>query len=329
MPLPPAALWKEPVRRALAAYRETLVRSVAGKLLQPRNSWPVQELITRIVDTLEDVPLIDRRLRHLPRVQRKLLALIGHSSNLVWNLGNLVELLMALGEQDGLHPVLDLLGAGLLFPVVAEDGPTQTFNDLQHWLSFGAAQELVVLAHPLAAQRALGGDLGLDCCPGATEAVASPVEADGLDWPLRLAVLWQQLSTAPLRRTQQGEFFKRDLERLSSDPLLNASPSEGVPGLPDMGFLTVCLGETLGLVRETEGEVRAGSFPTSWEEGLPAGTAPVRAMGRPGCDSGVAAGTSSLLAARGHAALAQDVMGEHLPAGPGLAVAGGANVPGC
>ena len=93
-------------------------------------------------------------------------------------------------------------------------------------------------------------------------------EADGLEWPLRLSVLWQQVATTPLRRTQQGEFFKRDLERLGNDPLLNPPSAEGLPTPPDAGFLAVALAEATGIVREVDGELRAGTLPQRWEEGL-------------------------------------------------------------
>src|SRR3712207_7873491 len=49
------------------------------------------------------------------------------------------------------------------------------------------------------------------------------LEADGLEWVLRLGVLWQQAATAPFRRTLQGGFFKRDLERDRKSTRLNSS----------------------------------------------------------------------------------------------------------
>src|SRR5262249_54431524 len=60
---------------------------------------------------------------------------------------------------------------------------------------------------------------------------------DGLEWLLRLGVLWQQASAAPFRRTQQGGLFKRDVERLEEGPLLNGPPPDrpprgGGPGVP-------------------------------------------------------------------------------------------------
>jgi hypothetical protein len=85
---------------------------------------------------------------------------------------------------------------------------------------------------------------------------------------LRLAVLWQQVAAAPLRRTQQGGFFKRDLERLEQDTLLNAPPADHLVDVPDVAFLTIALAELEGMVEEVEGELRARALPATWENGL-------------------------------------------------------------
>jgi hypothetical protein len=94
------------------------------------------------------------------------------------------------------------------------------------------------------------------------------MEADGLEWLLRLAVLWQQVAAGPLRRTQQGGFFKRDVERLGQDPLLTSPPADKLVDVPDPGFLVEALAEWEGVVVEVEGELRAGRLPPSWDVGL-------------------------------------------------------------
>ena len=42
--------------------------------------------------------------------------MIGHSRQPSWDLGNLIEMLVALGSADGIQPVFELLNAGLLYP---------------------------------------------------------------------------------------------------------------------------------------------------------------------------------------------------------------------
>src|SRR5207248_1337907 len=163
------------------------LRRVAARLIKPRSQWPADELVARCAATANDITVIDRRLRDLDPAGRQLLALVGHSRQPQWGMGSLVELLIALGHEDGLAPVL--------------------------------------------------------------------------------AVLWQQVASAPLRLTQQGELFKRDLDRLGQDPLLNAPSAEGLPSPPDAGLLAVALGVAAGILHDGDGELRAGDLPAAWEDG--------------------------------------------------------------
>src|ERR1051326_2376153 len=118
MPLVEPASWSERLRQTLACYDEPLLRQVAAKLYRPRSQWPVDELIDRCLQTLDNAPVLDRRLQDLDPPARQLLALIGHSRQPTWPVGNLVEVLVMLGHADGLTPVRQLLEAGLLYPQI-------------------------------------------------------------------------------------------------------------------------------------------------------------------------------------------------------------------
>jgi hypothetical protein len=284
MPAPVPASWSDPLRRTLACYDEPLLREVAGRLIKPRNQWPVDDLIERMLDATANPAVVDRRLRELETAGRQALALIGHSRQPAWALGNLVEMLMALGHADGLKPLFDLLSAGLLYPSLSAGARVRSF---EQWLAHPGSGGLTVFTLPAIATRAVGEDLGLPDltapepdeigsaggpagAPG-TPGRAGPTqarEADGLEWLLRLGVLWQQVSAAPLRRTMQGGFFKRDQERLEQDPLLNSPPADRTVDVPDLGFLIASLAELAGVVREADGELRAGALPAAWESGL-------------------------------------------------------------
>jgi hypothetical protein len=303
MAVPEASTWFTLLRRTLAAYDEPLLRLVVGRLLKPRNQWPVDELIERIAAAAANPAVLDRRLQELEPACRQLLALIGHSRQPVWEVGNLVELALALGNVDGLKPVFTLLEAGLLFPTLgaepggpAVEGTPPKVKTFEQWLGFPGPGGLTVFAPPLVAGRAIGEKLGLpdlskplpviesspiaDGAPAdapppapANEPVSIPyspfsslqpaLEADGLEWLLRLAVLWQQVSSAPLRRTQQGGFFKRDAERLGQDPLLNGPPADRQADVPDLGFFVEALAERANVVTVVDGEVRPGTLPIS------------------------------------------------------------------
>jgi len=260
--------WTEQLRQTLHSYDEGLLRQVANRLCKPRNHWPVDELIDRCLAAVGNPAVVDRRLKELDEPGRNLLALIGHSRQPRWQVGNLVELSVALGNSDGLQAVQTLFEAGLLYPELT---PRSRIKQFDQWL--GKGNSLWAYVHPATGARTLEFDAQLPKCPGTQTLTGSGRhqvhEADGLEWPLRLAVLWQQVAAAPLRRTQQHDFFKRDLERLRSDPLLTGAPADNLGDLPDPGLLAVSLALAQELIHDKDGELVAGAFPSAWQESLP------------------------------------------------------------
>lgn len=255
--------WTERLVQTLHRYDEPLVRRVCERLFKPRNQWPTEELIERAAGTVANAAVIDRRLQGLEPAGRKLLAAIGHSRQPRWRLGGLMEVLSALERNADVRPVLELLESGLLFPDLSES--KGRLRGFEPWLGTAAAP--AVFAHPLVTERALGEDLGLPDFPIAPAPAGGVHEADGLEWPLRLAVAWQLVAAGPLRRTQQGDFFKRDLDRLRGDPVLNAAPADHLAEMPDAALLAVELAAALGLLREADGELTAAEAP-AWDQGL-------------------------------------------------------------
>jgi hypothetical protein len=259
------AAWTERLRDALGRYDDPLVRQVAAKLIRPRNEWPIDDLIDRCVAASANPVLIDRRLKELDPACRRLLALVAHSRQPRWRLGSLLEMLAALGHAEGPRPVFTLFEHCLLFPELPANGPK--LRSFEQWLGQASATGFTVFAHPFVASRALGEDLGLPVLTS-EDAFLSAQEADGLEWPLRLAVVWQQTGAAPLRRTQSGDFFKRDLDRLRADPLLAGRGGDALAELPDAGVLAVYLAALEGILHDHDGELTAGTFPAAWEGGL-------------------------------------------------------------
>jgi len=271
---PPAESLTEQFRRTFLCYDESLLRQVAQKLCRPRNQWPASELIDRIQAALANPVVVDRRLKELPAACRQALALIAHSRQPSWKVGSLVEMLIALGHSDGLAPILDVLQRGLLVPEMppwtpATDSPPVRLRlkSFETWLGRSQPTPQRVIASPLATARALGEDLGLPECPGESPMTdgrgSAPQEADGLEWPIRLVVLQQQVALGPLRRTQQRDFFKRDLERLRGDTLLAATPDAPATIL-DIGLFTVGLALAVGLLHEEDAELAARETSMAW-----------------------------------------------------------------
>jgi len=252
------------VRTALARYDEPLLRAVAARLFKPRSQWPADELIARAADTLANAPVLDRRLKELPAAPRQLLAVAGLGRRPDWPVGQLLALLGALGHNEGLAPIHALLDSGLAVPVLADEG--RSIRSWDDWL--GAAPTAARLYVPATvADRAARDGTGLPQLPGKKFDPKAVHAGDGLEWPLRLGVLWQQLRAAPIRLTQADALFKRDLVRLQEDPLL-AAPLPDPAEVPDLGVLVMGLGLATGLFVASGGELRAAEFPPSWDAGL-------------------------------------------------------------
>src|SRR3954447_3317174 len=188
--------WAERLTATLSRYDEALVRKVAGRLLKPRNFWPVDDLINRCVETINNPAVLDRRLDDLAPASKQVLALIGHSRQYVWSLGNLVYAVMALGNEDGLAPLFDLLEAGLLFPVMNLSPQSKArLGSFGYWVTTAGTEGLDVFSPPMIAGRLLGVDFGLpDLSSPAESALATPpaaLESDGLELLLRVGVFWQ------------------------------------------------------------------------------------------------------------------------------------------
>ena len=264
MPVTPDDHWSDRCRAALTAYSEPLLRAVAARLVKPRVNQPADELIEKSVGVFANPPVIDRRLRDLPEPARRLFALVGLSRQHRWKVGHLITLLSALGHHEGFAPVADALGAGLLFPELPPGHPP--LEDFSAWLATGGGMSAEVFAHPAVSSRARAEDLGLPDLGSADHETPGPVRAaDGLDWVLRLAAVWQQVLAGPVRFTQANTLFKKDLTRLQADEML-AAPSADVPvQVADAGVLALLWAVAARLLADDGGELKAIAFPPTWD----------------------------------------------------------------
>jgi hypothetical protein len=265
--MPPSSTdpWTDRVRDALNCYDESLRRVVAWKLVKPRTAIPVEDLVEKSVATLLNPPVVDRRIKDLSVPARMLLALVGVSRRPTWAVGHLITLLSTLGHNEGYAPVVELLDAGLLYP---DRPPTAgALHHFEGWLTQAGGLHATVFAHPGVAARVRGEDFALPELPG--ESLGGvPRTADGLDWLLRLAVVWQQVDESPVRLTQSNTLFKRDLGRLQTDGLLNTAPPDQLDAVAEPGVLALFWARTAGLLTESDGELRASPFPISWGSNL-------------------------------------------------------------
>ncbi len=268
MPSPADPDWSSLCREALARYGEPLLRAVADKLVRPRTKMPADELLDKAAATITNPPVIDRRIKEQPDAGRKLLALVGLSRQPRWKVGHLLTLLSALDHNDGFTPVQELLEAGLLFPELDPHAPPVT--DFTAWYGAAGTNAAVVFVHPGVAARARGEDLGLPNLSGGRQPPVSARTADGLEWPLRLAGVWQQVHADPVRLTQGNTLFKRDLQRLQTDPVLAAPPVDQLAQVADPGVLALLWAKASGLLADRDGTLTAATFAGAWDGPLAA-----------------------------------------------------------
>ena len=262
-----AADWPARVRAALTRYPEDYLRAVAGRLVNPRNQWPVDHLRDRMAEALANAPVIDRRLRSLTAESRQALAVLAACRCPSLSVAALVELLAALGSGAGLEPLARLIDEGLVFPDPerSADAPRDAYG----WLMRAMTANWHVFTPAEVARRAASEPLPLPEL-AAADAPRHPGEADGLDWLLRLATLWQEVRDTPLRLTQQGQFFKRDVTRLKANAVIGAPPADGAVEPPDALSLWAAVGRGVGLFESRDGELHVKPFPADWDQPLAA-----------------------------------------------------------
>jgi len=268
MPVTPEIDWSLRCREALARYAEPLLRTVADKLVRPRTKMPADELLDKAAATITNAPVVDRRIKDQSPAARKLLALVGLSRQPRWKVGHLITLLAALDHAEGFGPVQTLLEAGVLFPELDDAAPP--IESFAAWLGQGpaGAHNAIVFAHPGVAARARGEDLGLPDLSAGHEPPGPVRQADGLEWPLRLAAVWQQVHADPVRLTQGNTLFKRDLLRFQSDPVLSAPAVDQLAPISDPGVLALLWAKTAALLSDRDGTLEAGTFPPTWDGAL-------------------------------------------------------------
>jgi hypothetical protein len=251
----------------VARYTPALRRRVADQLVRSRSQRSGEELIEKLASTTASVPVIDRRLRELDVAARSLLALVHLSRLPRWRLGGLLELLSALQTDDGMAVVFRLFEAGLLYPELPDSGPQ--LSSFEDWLTRAASSGYRVFAPLKITERAASPPPELTPLVETTAAATDIREADGLEYPIRLGVLWQQVRAGPLRLTQQGSFFKKDQERLLDDPLLAGPAADEIVSVSEPGHLLVALGLALGLLSAEPGELVAADTPATLEGDWP------------------------------------------------------------
>lgn len=220
----PQDVWSDRLRQTLKGYTDTLLRRVSDRLLRSRGKRTPGELIDQCVAAFYNPVLLDRRLKELSEPARGLLAYVTRFRRHEARLSTLLELLSSLKVVDGLEVVGELFLAGIFFPVLDARKETSRLRSFEDWLGSTLSRRSLsrLWVHPHVLDRMRQRSQPLPALPASAlvePGSGVPRASDGLDPYLRIGLIRQWLQDNPLRLTQAGDFFKRDLDRLQ-DPLL-------------------------------------------------------------------------------------------------------------
>ncbi len=236
------------IRQTFEHYNLVLRRSVLSALVKPRQPLELDDLAEKAISVMVNPPMIDRRLRDVPSVSRKVLAIMAITRNYRWPIGDLLQVLVTLGHHEGLSPIQTLLEAGLLYPDL---NLGQSFNTFDELATSAESLRRQVFTVPEIASRAIREPMDLPVL-GEEHPSWNGQSSDGLEWMLRLSVAVQMVMESPVRQTQAGVLFKRDALRLKSHVLLKAAPDDSRIELPDHGTLALAWAAALGWIESSE-----------------------------------------------------------------------------
>ncbi|MEZ6142697.1 MAG: helicase-associated domain-containing protein [Zavarzinella sp.] len=251
------------VESILGAYREDLLRTVAQKLIKPRSLWPVEELIARCKETLNNPPMLDRRLKELPPHAQELLAFLARFRSNNWGTYQLIRLSQLLFEEQSLETAIILLDHGLLLPLVQQQVvPVASWKTLLE----SPAHQIQLWLPPPVRDRAIR--MPAPNLPKVGQAVVGqphPVR-DGFDWMLAAASVWAMLQESRFKKTTTGSLYKRDWNILDNDPVIQALAVESQGSLPEAGWIALHMARHLDLLTEIEQEFHPKGFGSHWQE---------------------------------------------------------------
>ena len=254
--------WGSQWEVVLEAYDSQAVRTLATSLLQGRNAETVDVLRKRIADALANAPLVDRRLRELPVAGQHLLQVLAINGRPDWPLSALSAMAAAVAPSDDGNVLQVLIEHGFLLPAEQLSGRRRL--SIPPSLAVIEQKDPRYFVPPLVLQRArlLETEWSQLTAHQPTRAVVR--ETDGLDIPLRMAVVWQLVRDSALRLTKRRDLNKRDLARLRSDPLLTAPFIESVSDPPDLSLLIVDWAIVCGLLIEQGSDLLPGTWSQAW-----------------------------------------------------------------
>jgi hypothetical protein len=257
----------DPYRSTLLRYSPSVLRGIRDHLELDTSARAPDRLAKAIEEHLRDPAHRNQALADLPTEIRPILALLPFVPQHGWRLEELRDLLRYVGCAVPDKAIRAMLSLGFL-ALHARDWQVETLRHFDLALNGWEGEQLSVVCHPAFAHQVTTPVFNPPK-RSIVRQVRNTRASDGIEFLLRVAVLWERIAQAPIRLTQDTALFKRDKERLGADSVLNSPMFDTVSPLRDMGHLALILGKHVHLlVADAEGEMLRAQMGTIWQQGL-------------------------------------------------------------
>jgi hypothetical protein len=252
------------------AYRTALGRYKAARLAAIRlaQGLPPEDDRIRpaagaeeITQHLDQPAAVEALAARVPIGSRLALSLFAVTERTSMPASGLSHALGVLGAAS-VPALVRLLELGLL--VIEPNTELGPVDDFATALARTNQADLRILVHPTVphAIRTVRPDERL---PAVQDSVVQVRESDGLEPILRLGALWQRAGIEPIRRTQHGDLYKRDRERIHEDPVLTGPIADSLVPLPGLAMLWLELACRVGVIEPDPGGQRiVAASPSFW-----------------------------------------------------------------
>ncbi|MBY0586918.1 helicase-associated domain-containing protein [bacterium] len=221
-------------RQYLSRYSADLLQGVCEQASRFSRAKRLDDPVEQLIKTLGNEKALAKMLDRHGEGGTRAVAVLRRSPFVPWRWDHAIAVLESVGVESPYTLLLEFLEMGILaMKRNTTDDPIVRFDVVTG--ASPASLPLVTLAGPIVSQTFSSFEIE---SPLPSEKPAGSFrQADGWEWPMRLAILWQMTWLAPIKRTQQRLLFKKDRERLTLNPLLAAETLDSLVRVPDPGLM--------------------------------------------------------------------------------------------
>ena len=197
------------------------------------------DAVAQLEKILNSPGILKRLIDELEEREQHTLSVLCQCPGLIWRLDQACRLLIACGVDSPSRSLNILANQGFIgFVRLRGDEPILRFEYPRD--TPPESMPGVTALYPLVEHLKPSSVDLFDPLEGKT--CSKFLGVDGWDIPIRLARFWQLSWNLPLKRTQQGRLYKRDLDRIESDPILNSSLLDAPVGISKFHYFLFSIG---------------------------------------------------------------------------------------